>query len=587
MRELGTQGGGDGIESVSKNSDRYFYPHITCPHCNTIQALDPKGCLLRPITIRDALGRTKQSYFSPSNRPVKWFHKDPLDMIGSAYIGCQNCEEEIPQEIRTNARMRCIKTGEYLTDFLDALPPGIPKKRWKATGHFSPLTRDVGYNIGAEIIQSGLDAFSPIDWIQQMLGHSSSSEKTNITEELLRAAIAAPKPLGNPTYTIAGIDMGRSEDWMTINAYYLPAGYERMLPSQVSDQTIRVSLLSTSVDRANIPKLLLDYKCDYGMIDNEPSRDTAMTLAENTCLDLGDQIYRPIDNNVRSSIVSDGGRKAECWTLDTNYFADAILNAFLLEAADGFILKRLGEEWDAHIANKTALSPAKHITAPYRATEGGWVKPSDGIDHLFMAEVFAETAFYTLINGLRDPKRAKPPSVYESYSYALHNFSIAESEGFPYVQTMPLFVSFNFYAVTAIAIQQGKDGYFVRNEWQADTVESLTVQVNDWVRSIGHRSRTFVYGSVDDTVPSWKEFWIVARSIGMKATQRYTPKPVSIVDSVSRCNRSFKEGEIFIYPSCPRLSRDLERGTVWQGLGSIGGTFEFSECLRYFVAQHT
>lgn len=582
VRELGTPGAGGGIEAVMAASDRHFYPHVQCPHCQSVIALDPKGCLLKQITVKDGLGRLKQSYFSVSDRPVSWHHKDPQNMIESAYIGCSVCGEEIPDEVRINARLKCVITGEWLSDFLDAMPSGIQSKRWTVAAHFTPLTREVQYNVAAEIIKSGIKAFSPTDWIQQGLGHSSSSEKVNVTHEMIRSAIAAPSPTQRPDYVLAGIDQGRSEDWMIIIAYYLPKFHERMLPSQISDKTMRRVLFCSAIERSQIPELLQRYGCSYGLIDNEPSRDTAMDICENTCLDMGNQIYRQINNNLTSGIVQDGGRMAECWTLNTNYFADALLNSFLMDADDGNVLMRLDEDWERHLNDVTPLSPVKHFCAPYRSYNGHWQRASDNVDDLFMAGVFAEAAFYLLINGMRNPKRTSPDRMYH-FDYDLHVLAAPEVRAYGYKSTEPLYFSINWWGMAAIAIQIRKDGIFVLQEWQAESVEGLVQAIALWLGKIRCSSRLHFFGSqTEEQIPSWGEFQVACKKMGINGL--ITPiEPPPIVESVQLANRKITAGEIFVTHEAIALIKELDRESVWVEAGVLGGRVNLSECLRIFL----
>ncbi|MCC5622700.1 hypothetical protein [Nostoc sp. CHAB 5715] len=60
IRELGTPGSGNGVEAEIKAADYHFYPHYTCPYCEAIAPLHPKGCLLKPVGSK---------YLSPSGRP--------------------------------------------------------------------------------------------------------------------------------------------------------------------------------------------------------------------------------------------------------------------------------------------------------------------------------------------------------------------------------------------------------------------------------------------------------------------------------------------------------------------------------------
>lgn len=122
VRQLGTPGNGNGIESEIENADYYFYPHCLCSTCDKEIVLNPKGCLLKPTRRELPTGEIKEVYLSESGRPVEWFCHDPNNAVETAYFGCPHCEAEIPEGDRTDrAYFRCLYTGVLLDEFLDSL----------------------------------------------------------------------------------------------------------------------------------------------------------------------------------------------------------------------------------------------------------------------------------------------------------------------------------------------------------------------------------------------------------------------------------------------------------------------------------
>ncbi|MHC5756099.1 MAG: hypothetical protein ACYTXF_36880, partial [Nostoc sp.] len=180
IRELGTPGGGTGIEEQMGKVDHLFYPHYTCTKCKQTLPLDPKGCLLRETVQRDPLGRMKKTYLSDSGRPVSWFHRDENDPVDSAYFACSHCSEPITDEQRYDARFCCRHKGTELTSFLESLPPGVPEYTWTIGIHLSPLTRETQFNLAAKMIEEGMSASTTDDWQQQMLGHASEHQVGSI-----------------------------------------------------------------------------------------------------------------------------------------------------------------------------------------------------------------------------------------------------------------------------------------------------------------------------------------------------------------------------------------------------------------------
>ncbi|MGA7936878.1 MAG: hypothetical protein WCA35_25200, partial [Kovacikia sp.] len=404
VRELGTPGGGQGIEAGLGDCDRYFYPHYTCEKCNQTQPLDPKGCLLKPTTQRDVLNRPKITYLSESGRPVAWFHTDASEPVDSAYFGCAFCGHPIAEEQRLNASFRCRYTGEWLVDFVASLPPGIPSKRWKVAVHLTPLCRQTKTNLAAEIIKSGLDASTTEDWQQQGLGHPSETEAASITPDMLRVAMSAPKPTRKPTWTISGIDMGRSEDWFAVVDFFPPENWRKMKPVEVYEQTIRSVRYASGIVRDRIPSLLKEFGVGYGLVDNEPSRESSMKLCRGTVLEMADQIAY-LNEIVEESIVEDGGLAARCWNIRNEKFMAAVLEGFLLQASDGFPLYRLPPEWEKWVGNPSENSPLRHLSGPFRDTKGQWHRGPGNVDDGYFALVFAEAAFY--IKLLTPPRSYK------------------------------------------------------------------------------------------------------------------------------------------------------------------------------------
>lgn len=415
IRELGTPGGGQGIESELKMCDRYFYPHYTCPHCGETRILEPMGCLLLPITRRDALGRSETAYLSESGRPVKWFHHDENDAMETAYVGCSACGEELPDKTRFAAHFRCKLTGQSARDFLDSFPVGVPKKRWKVAIHLSPLCREVEYNLATEIIKGGLDAVSTKDWQQQALGYPSEVTGANITPDLLRAAMrsGAPPDGRAPNLVLTGIDVGRAQDWMMVVQLYYPDNYHRMSFVEILEQTKRVVVFGGDVIRPDIPELMEQHQVQYGLIDNEPSRESSMQLCRTTCLEMVDQAnyFRSATEKIT---VSDGGLRYNCWGIRSDKFMSAVIEGFLLLAADEHPLYRLPPAWEKWFSSPSERSPVLHLTSPYRNPETGkWQRGA--ANDLFVALSFVEAAFYIKLMEWDAARRSMPMPGSSSY----------------------------------------------------------------------------------------------------------------------------------------------------------------------------
>lgn len=412
IRELGTPGGGQGIEAEMAEADRYFYPHYFCPNCNDWFPLDPKGCILRKGKRTDIFGKNSESYFTASGRPSDWFFLDKNNPVTSAYIGCSNCGTILSKEQRLNAQFRDTRTGEFLRNFLDSLPPTIPEKNWTIGVHLSPLTRDRN-NLAEEIIKTGLTVLMTADWQQQMLGWQSEVEVSYLSLALLKRAIEAPRvhPDRKPDFRLAGIDVGRSEDWIVIVEFFLPENYNELTIPENIESAVRNVIFGSGIPRTEIPELLNRLYVEYGLIDNEPSRESSMILCRNTCLELADQVSH-LKNPVQSTIVSDGGIEYSCWSLRNEKFMNTVLEGFILIAEDGGPLYRLPADWEKWVGNPTDRSPLVHLSGPWRDAGNKWHRGKDNIDDLYMAFLFCEAAFYLTLT-----KELQPVASVGAYSF--------------------------------------------------------------------------------------------------------------------------------------------------------------------------
>lgn len=394
IRDIGTPGGGQGIEADIKNAQYNFYPHYQCVECEAIKPLDPKGCLLKAATREDLSGNKYQSYLSESGRPLDWHHSDPKDAIATAYFGCSACGAKIPDESRRTAWFQCLKTGIRLRGFLDSLPKEIPNQPYSVGIQLSPLLRIKKTNAAAEIVEEGGRTYNTTDWQQQGLGHPSETQTTNISLEMVTNAIALPKPAGMPDYTLAGLDQGRGEDWLWVCDFWLPR--DRNLPvAQVIEKTVRGVRFGANVERKQVPGLLRDMGVSFGICDNEPDIPDAAKLCSATCLEMADQKSNTAFVANKSMVMS-GGAEYACWFFRQEDFLKAVLEGFTAIAWDSQHPYRLPASWDKWRAlPNDERSPLRHLMGPSRDPETGkWKRGQGNIDDLYYAAMFCELAFY-------------------------------------------------------------------------------------------------------------------------------------------------------------------------------------------------
>lgn len=413
IRELGTPGAGLGIEVEIERSQYWFYPHYTCDKCGKTAPLDPKGCLLRQFQRKEISGKIRQVYLSESGRPVEWWHQNPNEPLDTAYFGCSHCGHPIRDEQRDRAWFQCRRTGVRLRNFLDDLPPTTGRR--KVAICLSPLCRMTKNNLAAELIRGGVESSRAEDWQQQALGHPSENTTNSITLDMLRAAIAAPKLETMPTFTLAGCDQGRSEDWLWITDFYCPSNWKTAPISQVLETTVRVVRFGGDIMRHATPERLAEWEVHYGLIDNEPDRSDASKLCGRTVLEMADQ-RAGLTDAVQEGEVEDGGQAYPCWKVRNEKFLKQVLLGFAMCGPDGHPLYRLPDSWERWVGVNTERSPLRHLAGPsYDPGSGKWRRGEGNIDDLFYAAMFCEAAFYLyLVNGPRKLEFAssgKRPSI--------------------------------------------------------------------------------------------------------------------------------------------------------------------------------
>jgi hypothetical protein len=421
IRELGTPGGGNGIEAVIRTADRHFYPHYECPDCGAIAALDPKGCLLKPCETTDPAGNPVIRYLSESGRPIArtmpdgrmeayWHHHDPYNAIATAFFGCSVCGAELGPEVRAQAWMQCLKTGVRLLDFLDSLPVEPPWPNYRVAFHLSPLTRDRETNEAERLIRDGIDSSNPTDWQQQGLGHQSEESANSVPFESIRAAIDAVRPTGAPDFVLAGVDQGRGEDWLWVCAYHLPENWRAMKTELVIQQALRHVLFGGDIMRAELGDRLESLGVSFGLVDNEPDRSDAAWLCTQTPLEMADQ-RGSLTDAVKRGTVKDGGEVLDSWFIRNGKFLKQVLTGFLTMAPDGAPLYRLPPTWTQWLNNTSSeRSPVRHLMAPsHDPSSGEWFRGEGNVDDLYYAAMFCEAAFYIKLAAQRkNPRAARP-----------------------------------------------------------------------------------------------------------------------------------------------------------------------------------
>lgn len=374
IRELGTPGGGNGIEAEIEVADYQFYPHYKCSVCGVSAPLHPKGCLLK---------KYQGEYLSKTGRPLNWH----VDDDNKTVFACSNCGAYLNDETRKSAYFKCLKTGITLREFLDKLPFEEPSERIKAGIILSPLLRIRSPSLPSEMVEEGLNTFNTEDWQQQVLGLPSESNSTAVTLEMFKVAIGKPRITTKADITIAGGDQGRSEDWLWVCEYYLPKD-DNLSIAQIIEQTTRHVLFGGDIMRGEVPDTLKYLGVNFGLYDNEPDRSSIAQLCDVTCLEMADQKTGLVDA-VSEGIVRDGGSEYPCWKIRNEKFLKQVLSSFLLEKF------HLPPEWEKWVGNKSERSPMLHLTSPsFNPATGKWKRGKNNLDDLYYAAMFCEAAFF-------------------------------------------------------------------------------------------------------------------------------------------------------------------------------------------------
>jgi hypothetical protein len=390
---IGTPGAGAGIESDIKLRANYnFYPAFECPHCGSIEFLDPKGCLLKKFTKVDSSGNPIDAYLSESGRPQEWFHHDEQNALESAYIACPNCHHEIDQDTRLSARYRCKINHIWFRDVVDALPKGVPDEKINVAFNISPLLRETKINLAADIIKSGIEASSSLDYQQQRLGHPSELSATSLTMEILHRSIKSPPPERAPEVVLAGLDQGRNSHSFACASFSLPLGYKNMATEEVIDKTVRQYLFLGEIQGSSVPDKLKQYNVTSAFCDADPERRVAAEWQRTTVMKMAQQISG-LSDNIKKATVEEGGGSISCYKIRNERFLSQVLLSFITLAPDGHPLARLPKDLEKWIHVPIESSPIKQLqNVRLEPTTGKWTKI--GADHAYYACLYLETCFY-------------------------------------------------------------------------------------------------------------------------------------------------------------------------------------------------
>jgi hypothetical protein len=410
VRLMGTPGSGAGIEAYIKKVRHKFYPGLICPHCNEVTFLDPLGMLFKAVSVVLPTGEKTEAFLSAAGRPMKWNSEDVTYPVDTAYLTCESCDGRISDEDIKAALFYERGTRKALKSYLDDSNYVMPSMSIE----LSPLLR--GYKSLPRLIDQGLTTANTSDWIQQALGHASTFDSTIITLDQIKRSFNSHLPrvrvneyddTGWEKITVAGIDQGRSSDYLTIINYY----YKREDESRertIAEKSIREFVFIGAVARTDIPDICKHYEVEFGFIDNEPSITSAAELCDDVDgLMLCDQQAKQSDD-FKKVVTRDGGVEYTCVRAAYRKFGRTLILGFSRRASDGHSLYRFNSSLEGILTDVTENSPVRHLTSvAFDPDSGGIIRPSDHVDHTWFSTLFAEMAFnYFLSEGNNESKTA-------------------------------------------------------------------------------------------------------------------------------------------------------------------------------------
>lgn len=216
------------VDSLVKNSGNIFQWQITCPHCRTVQFLDAFGNLLKPVLVEDE-DELEERYLDITGKPLDWFSKNNSNnqsAIETAYIGCQECGEELDRHTLDSGTFVCRNTGVKMRDLIDNVisanrmvyaPAAIRLPRL-ASHLFNPSTAIRRLN----------DTSNPADEIQQGLGKPASLGGGRISLSRLLKCVGSPLPPTaiTPDLVTMGVDQGTANNWVQVHKWYYQESHE-------------------------------------------------------------------------------------------------------------------------------------------------------------------------------------------------------------------------------------------------------------------------------------------------------------------------------------------------------------------------
>lgn len=263
------------VDTEFRKAKYQFGWQVECPHCNYIQQLDAFGNFLRPVLVKED-GIEIERYVNQIGHPLLWFNhstsEDEDEAKSTAYIGCQQCAEELPKSCLVAGEFVCTNTGITFKELNDS-----------AIANQAPIKESVGFNIPKlasatfdpeERIRFMFTTKRPSDGIQQFLGKATSLGGGKIQLSRLKACQETTLPEKEPDLIVMGADQGRYANWALIAKWWFADDKDKEQRWQGGFKQIIWSGQISGFD--GLEKLAQEYNVDLVGLDSEPEFNSAV-----------------------------------------------------------------------------------------------------------------------------------------------------------------------------------------------------------------------------------------------------------------------------------------------------------------------
>jgi hypothetical protein len=407
---------GASVDLEIRRATYLFQWHLTCPHCQTEQFLDPFGNFLRPVMVTED-GVEEERYISNIGHPLSWFHhkenppgvpdadiilldrKERQIYYDTAYVGCQCCSKELRWKDLTEGEFKCVNTGislrelcvqtlddqEVITETIALRLPKLASRSFRA----------------AERIKFMFTTRKPDDGIHQFLGKPYSLGGGKISLTRLMSCVGLEVPLEAQTWQtviVAGVDQGRNSNWAIVQKWYIPP-YKNAGEAWNDSHVEVLAWEEIQGIEEGIDDLVRRHGITIVFLDNEPEFQSAAKYALSHPPEGGKKRYEtPGQVYLVDQMQLKGGeqfqrkpRKIQSTRKDTEIIVYNIDRTYALDCVKWRIYKKR-----QHFPAGLYFDPKQqgnlfhHYLTSDRLPDGRWLEPQGQPDHWFSANSFCE-----------------------------------------------------------------------------------------------------------------------------------------------------------------------------------------------------